>query len=172
MKFLLLTIPLLLFGRTAPAQDSLRLLTWNIQMLPMLVNANGKGKRAKAIVDQLKSHPYDVVVFQEMFKHRSRKIITRGLAEMYPHQTKVLNKKAVSFKTSGGVIILSRHPMLGVQQIRYKERTGFDKLARKGALLAEIDFHGKHIQVIGTHLQAFGQDPILYSQYNCAVGPL
>lgn len=147
------------------AQDSLRVLSWNIQMLPMFVNNNGKGKRAKAIVDQLKLHRYDVVVFQEAFKKRSRRIIRKGLKETYPHQTRVLNKKTVAFKMNGGVMVVSRHPIKEVHQIRYQARTGFDKLSRKGAQLAEIDFNGRTIQVVGTHLQAFGRDSILYSQY-------
>lgn len=165
IKVVLLLTALLIPG-VASAQDSLRILTWNIQMLPRFVNSNGKGKRAKAIVDQLKLHRYDVVVFQEAFKKRSQRIIRKGLRESYPHYTRVLNKKAISFKSNGGVIIYSRHPITATAEIRYTARTGFDKLARKGALLAEIDFHGKSIQVIGTHLQAFGRDSILYSQYN------
>jgi endonuclease/exonuclease/phosphatase family metal-dependent hydrolase len=42
---------------------------------------------------------------------------------------------------------------------------GIDRLSRKGALLADIDFPGRQIQVAGTHLQAFGDQQILYSQY-------
>lgn len=155
----------MLLSLPAFPQDSLRILSWNVQMLPMLVNANGKGKRAKAIVEQLKTHHYDVVVFQELFKKRSRKIITKGLAEEFPYHTRVLNKKTISFKTNGGVMLFSRYPINEVHEIRYKDRTGFDKLSRKGALLAEMVVHGKTIQVAGTHLQAFGPTEIMYSQY-------
>lgn len=134
-------------------------------MLPRFVNANSKGKRAKVIVEQLKKHPYDVVVFQELFKKRSRRIITKGLAREFPYHTKVLNKKAITLKTNGGVMLFSRYPIKATHEIQYKDRTGFDKLSRKGALLAEIDVHGKTIQVVGTHLQAFGPTDIMYSQY-------
>lgn len=146
-------------------QDSLRILSWNVQMLPRFVNTNGKGKRAKAIVEQLKTHHYDVVVFQELFKKRSRRIIRKGLAKEFPYHTQVLNKKTFSFKTNGGVMLFSRFPVNEVHEIRYKDRTGFDKLSRKGALLAEMVVHGKTIQVAGTHLQAFGPTEIMYSQY-------
>ncbi|MDZ4715729.1 MAG: sphingomyelin phosphodiesterase [Cytophagales bacterium] len=157
----LIFLPLFGFG-----QDSLRLLTWNIQMLPVIVHPNGKAKRARAIVEQLEKNPYDVVVFQELFKKRSRRIISKGLAASYPYHTRVLNKRSIGLKTNGGVMIFSRHPIKETHQIRYSKRTGFDKLSRKGALMAEIDFHGKPVQVIGTHLQAFGDVEIMHSQYD------
>ena len=163
---LLLCISIIVVSASpALSQDSLRILSWNIQMLPRLVNNNGKAKRAKIIVEQLKTNHYDVVVFQELFKNRSRRIIVNGLATEFPYHTEVLNKKAISLKTNGGVMIFSRYPISEVHEIRYRDRSGFDKLSRKGALLAEMTVHGKTIQVIGTHLQAFGSTKIVYSQY-------
>lgn len=153
-------------ARYAHAQDSLRLLSWNIQMLPFPAPPHGKAKRARAIAALLKENHYDVVVFQEAFKRRSRRILSRELRETFPHQTEVLNKKILSIKTNGGVMIFSRHPIESVHEIRFTKRRGYDKFARKGAMLAEIQFHGKPIQVLGTHLQAFGTDDILISQYN------
>lgn len=157
---------LILLSGPAASQDSLRVLSWNVQMLPRLVKRNGKAKRARAIVEQLKQRQYDVIVFQELFRRRSRKIITKGLAEQYPHRTPVLNSQAISLKTNGGVVILSKYPIREVHQIKYRERKGWDRMSRKGALMAEIDVRGKIIQVAGTHLQAFGEQAILYSQYH------
>jgi endonuclease/exonuclease/phosphatase family metal-dependent hydrolase len=134
-------------------------------MLPRGVNNNGKAKRAKVIANQLGTSHYDVVVFQELFYTRSRKILTRALKEQFPFQTPVLNKRSLSLKTNGGVLILSRHPIKERKQIRYKKRSGPDRLSRKGALMVELEVKGKRIQVIGTHLQAFGVQEIMYSQY-------
>ncbi|MBY0434728.1 MAG: sphingomyelin phosphodiesterase [Cyclobacteriaceae bacterium] len=149
----------------ATAQDSLRVLSWNVQMLPSFIKSNGKKKRSKAIVNQLKQHSFDVIVFQEMFHRRSRNIISKGLRELYPYQTKVLNHKWLAFKTNGGVMIFSRHPITAMKQIRYKSREGIDRMSRKGALLAELSVNGKPLQVAGTHLQAFGSQPVMYAQY-------
>ena len=157
--FYLLSFPIV-------AQDSLKILSWNIQMLPSVAKAGGKAKRARAIAAQLNLRDYDVVVFQELFHKRSRRIITNGLKENYPNHTPVLNKKFLALKTNGGVMLFSKHPIKEVHQIRYKDRQGFDRMARKGALMAELDIHGKSIQVIGTHLQAFSTQEILYSQYH------
>ena len=157
--FFLVILPV---GQTL-AQDSLRILSWNVKMLPGI--GKGNNRRAKAVVQQLQQQVYDVIVFQEVFQPRARKILVKKLQQQYPYQTRVLNKKTLAFKTNGGVIILSRHPIKKTKQIRYRQRQGIDRMARKGALLAEIDFKQKPVQVVGTHLQAFGTTDVMYAQY-------
>lgn len=149
---------------SSQSQDSLKLLSWNIQMLPRGLG-KGKAKRAKAIVEELKKNKYDVVVFQELFYARSRKILSRGLKETFPHQTAVLNKKTLSLKLNGGVMAFSKYPITSVKQICYASKSGPDRLSRKGALLAELVIKEKPVQVVGTHLQAFGKKEIMYAQY-------
>ncbi len=147
------------------AQDSLKILSWNIQMLPRGVKGNNKAKRARIIAEELKQRHYDVIVFQELFYQRSRAILLKQLKEKYPHQTRVLNKKSISFKTNGGVLILSKYPITETREITYRQKSGPDRLSRKGALLATLEVRGKKVQVIGTHLQAFGKKEIMYGQY-------
>ncbi len=156
---------LVLTSTFCQGQDSLKILSWNIQMLPRGINHNGKAKRAKIIAEQLKYSPYDVVVFQELFYRRSRRIITKELQSEFPAQTNVLNKKSIALKTNGGVMIFSRHPIKEIKEIRFKDCSGPDRLSRKGAMLAVIEVKGKPIHVIGTHLQAFGMQETMYSQY-------
>jgi endonuclease/exonuclease/phosphatase family metal-dependent hydrolase len=155
---------LFLLPLSSQSQDSLKLLSWNIQMLPRGLG-KGKAKRAKAIVEELRKTNHDVVVFQELFYARSRKILSRGLKETFPHQTPVLNKKIFSFKLNGGVMIFSKYPITGIKEICYTSKSGPDRLSRKGALLAELAIKEKSIQVVGTHLQAFGKKEIMYAQY-------
>jgi endonuclease/exonuclease/phosphatase family metal-dependent hydrolase len=156
---------LVLISTFCQGQDSLKILSWNIQMLPRGINHNGKAKRAKIIAEQLKYSPYDVVVFQELFYRRSRRIIAKELQSEFPAQTNVLNKKSIALKTNGGVMIFSRHPIEEIKEIRFKNRSGPDRLSRKGAMLAAIDVNGNKVQIIGTHLQAFGMQETMYSQY-------
>jgi len=133
-------------------------------MLP-IIKHNAKSTRAHAIVEQLNKRNYDVVIFQELFHRNSRKIITEVLIAKYPYNTPVLNKKSIAFKTNGGVMIFSKYPIKEIHELRYSDRTGIDRMSRKGALMAEIDVNGKLVQVVGTHLQAFGVQSIMYSQY-------
>lgn len=132
-------------------------------MLPGI--AKGNNRRAKVIVQQLKDHRYDVLVFQEMFSPRARNLIRKGLNDFYPHQSNLLNKKTFAIKASGGVMVLSRYPISFTKQIRFKDREGIDRMARKGALLTELNMNGKTVQVIGTHLQAFGSTEVMHGQY-------
>ncbi|HRI79908.1 MAG TPA: endonuclease/exonuclease/phosphatase family protein, partial [Cyclobacteriaceae bacterium] len=172
MRTIFLLIISVFIAAFSHAQDSLKILTWNIQMLPSIVKGGGKAKRSEAIVNQLNARNYDVIVFQEIFNKRSRKIITRGLLENYPHRTPVLNRKTLALKSNGGVMIFSKHPIREMHEIRYSKRTGYDRLARKGALLAEIEYKHNTIQVAGTHLQAFGAQEIMYSQYKQLIDEL
>ncbi len=149
----------------AQVSDSVSILSWNIQMLPGWVKSNGKMKRAQAISNKLNQASFDIVVFQELFHRRSRNLIARNLAAQYPYHTDILNRKSIALKTNGGVMIFSRFPITQVKEIRYKARKGYDRMARKGAMLAEIDVNGKSLQIAGTHLQAFGTDEILFAQY-------
>lgn len=62
-------------------------------------------------------------------------------------------------------MLFSKYPIRDYHQIRFSSRSGIDKMSRKGAMMAEIDVNGKIIQVVGTHLQAFGAQNIMYDQY-------
>ncbi len=166
MKVFVLIAVVLMGSVPSRAQDTLRLLSWNIQMLPFPVSPHGKAKRAKAIAELLTHENYDVVVFQEAFKRRSRRILKRELKRVLPYQTAVLNQKTLSIKTNGGVMIFSKHRIDSVHEIRFLKRTGFDKYARKGALMAEVKIGERTAQIVGTHLQAFGTDDVLISQYH------
>jgi endonuclease/exonuclease/phosphatase family metal-dependent hydrolase len=160
-----LAIFLLLFVTTHSfAQDTLKLLTWNVQMLPRFVKNNGKAKRAKIIVEKLQNTDYEVVILQEVFYRRARKIITQGLAKAYPYQTPVLNKQFIGLKTNGGVIILSKLPIEKIDEIRFKSRASVDRFARKGAVMATILWKNQPLQIVGTHLQAFSTADITYNQ--------
>ena len=165
MKNTLTSLLLLLLSGPVFAQDTLRLLTWNVQMLPNVTKGNSRATRARAIVEQLKQRNDDVVVFQEVFHRRARKIIQKGLRHSFHYQTPVLNRRLISLKTNGGVMIVSKHEIVERKEIRYKSRSGFDRLSRKGAMLVLVDFHGKEVQIAGTHLQAFGTQRIMEDQY-------
>jgi hypothetical protein len=51
----------------------LRILTWNIYMLPFCSEIHGNIKRAKAIAQQISGYDYDIIVFEEAFDHQPGK---------------------------------------------------------------------------------------------------
>lgn len=176
-KFLLSFFTLLLLAQSAHSQESvsiktetageeknLKILSWNIYMLPKIVVQRGKRERAHAIVDTLKKSDFDVVVFQEAFLPSSRNIISEGLKEIFPYQYGPANAEGITLRTNSGVWILSKTEMKLLNTVQFKNCTGNDCWARKGAMLLEGVYNNKPFQILGTHLQADGFDRIREKQ--------
>ncbi len=166
---LLISVLMLKIGSCQSEQTSsppkkLKVLSWNIYMLPGIVAMNGKLSRAVAIGEMLSKSDYDVIVFQEAFHKKSRKRIEQLLKKEFPYQAGPANQKLLSLKTNSGIWIFSKHPILTTRSIIFKNRSGIDVFSRKGALLAEILFHQKRVQIAGTHLQNSGPSWIKHTQ--------
>lgn len=145
--------------------DSLKLLSWNIYMLPPVVKMTGKRKRARAIGEKLATSEYDILVLQEAFHAGARRMIKQKLKDIYPHENGPAFRKMFSLKTSSGIWMLSKYPIKELGKIRFKQKFGFDnKMARKGALMIEMDKDGQKFHVVGTHLNAGGSLDVRASQ--------
>lgn len=139
-------------------------------MLPDPVNAKtGKAKRAREIVKLLAEREhYDVLVFQEAFEERVRRIIKKGLKSTFPYRLGPGNFRPLLIKTNSGVWVLSRTPMKKLAEVQFKDCEGFaDCMARKGVLAIETEWKGRTLQIIGTHIQASDHKglPVKESQY-------
>ncbi len=150
--------------QSPPPPEKIKILSWNIYMLPSIVTVKGKEARAIAIGKTLRDSDYDVIVFQEAFQRKARKRIFNQLKERFPYQTGPANQKLISCKTNSGIWIFSKHPIMEAHSIIFKNRSGVDALSRKGALIAEIMVDKTHIQIAGTHLQNSGHAWIRQSQ--------
>lgn len=144
----------------------LKVLSWNIYMLPPIVVRKGKEERAYAIVEELKKSDYDVIVFQEAFLAKARDIISQGLDSVYKYAYGPANSSKPNIKTSSGVWVISKIPLRELGQIEFTDRVGIDKWARKGAMMLEGEFNGNTFQVLGTHLQSENQQPVREKQMN------
>jgi phospholipase C len=160
MKALILALTSIFFAPVAHCQpaggEKIRVLSWNIYMLPGLFGS-GNVLRAEAIGRALSSGDYDVIVFQEAFDQKARRVISGLLAKTYPYQVGPANQKLFSIKTNSGLWIFSRYPISEAHSIVFQTRHGLDALSRKGALLAELNVNGNHIQIVATHLQNSGE---------------
>lgn len=159
MKALLLVLTSIFFAPVAISQpaggEKIKILSWNIYMLPGVLGS-GNNARAQAIGELLSSRDYDVIVFQEAFDPRARKIISQLLSDRYPYQAGPANQKMLSVKINSGIWIFSRHPIRDAQSIVFASRRGIDAMSRKGALLCELDVNNNRVQIVGTHLQNSG----------------
>lgn len=139
-----------------PTTGNLKILSWNIYMLPYLSLFNGNKKRAKLIAEKLENSDYQIIVFQEAFSSVCRGIISKGLKENYPYQYGPANKKHPIFKTNSGLWIVSKIPLEELDEIRFSISEGFDAVARKGAVIFKGKYNDADFQLITTHLQADG----------------
>lgn len=141
---------------TTTYQPQLKVLSWNIYLLPRFIRKIGQLERSKIIADKLTESDYDVIVFQEAFDKKARTILWDIIKETYPYAIGPVNetvKKAFTV-TNGGVWIVSKHPLTQIGEILFDDCKGFDCGSRKGALMVEVEKDGYTYQVIGTHLQA------------------
>jgi len=144
--------------------NQLKILTWNIYMLPYCSLVHGNCQRARMIADQLSGSDYDIIVFQEAFNLRARSILKRRLRKLFPHMYGPANMPILSFRFNSGVWIVSRIPLVKIEEIEYSHRFGIDALARKGAVMFEGDWNGQSFQLVGTHLQSDSPDSIRQGQ--------
>ena len=164
--FLLMTSINSIFGQeTHPTTTKdLRILSWNIFMLPYLSLFNNNASRAHEITEQLAKSDYQIVVFQEAFSLKIRQILKKKLIEKYPFQYGPVNKNHTPFRTNSGLMIMSKIPLRVIDQIQFANPKGFDAVAKKGAVLLEGEYNGSKFQLVTTHLQADNDNNIRVSQ--------
>lgn len=146
----------------------IRILSYNIQMLPRLLLPVRRGpiKRARLIPQNLIADSLDIIVFQELFDVRSRRIIKRKMRKTYPYHIGPANRSFLPGKTNSGIVIYSKYPLEKIDQVKFRRSEGIDSWAGKGGLLVAATLpNGQRIQVMGTHLQAGGGWRTKFSQY-------
>lgn len=163
-------IGLMLLSLTGMAQE-LNVLSWNIKFLPRVLAHIGHRplKRVPYMADYLLKDSADVIVFQEAFDNVANRRLLKLLKEKYPYHIGPANKKG-AFKISSGILIVSKVPMRERGTVDFKDCEKEDCFAKKGALLVEINWHGKLVQILGTHLEAGGPREIKLSQYQELAG--
>ena len=144
----------------------LKILTWNIYMLPHCSWIHGNCNRARVIAEKLKLSDYYIIVFEEAFDYKARRILRRQLQKSYPFIYGPANESFFSIRTNSGIWILSKIPLKKIKEIEYKNRFGIDAMARKGAVMFEGEWNGRQFQLVGTHLQADSPDEVRREQCN------
>jgi len=137
------------------SQDGARLniLSWNIGLLPYIDFFSEGLDRAAFIAYELSSSEYDVIVFQEVFSAGARKILKKNLTEKYPFMYGPFNRSGTTLKFSSGLLVFSKIPLSIIREIEFGVASGFDCLARKGAVLLEGKIFQTKFHLIATHLQ-------------------
>lgn len=162
--FLLLGMKISVFAQIHQVQ----ILTYNIKMLPriLLREHHHPIKRARILPDLLLKDSIDVIVFQEAFDGKANRILRKKLKKAFPYQIGPANNQFFSFKTSSGVMIMSRFPMKKLGEVDFRTCEDADCMARKGGLLCEVALPTQQkIQVLGTHAEAGGSFEMKVGQF-------
>jgi len=134
--------------------SELKVLSWNIYMLPYISLFNKNDQRAKKIAEKLNDSDYQIIVFQEAFSSKCRTILAKKLSDNYPYHYGPANKNMLPFRTNSGLWIVSKIPLTKLEEFQFSICKGFDAVARKGAVLFDGEFNGAKFQLLATHLQA------------------
>ncbi|MES2620468.1 MAG: endonuclease/exonuclease/phosphatase family protein, partial [Bacteroidota bacterium] len=144
-------------SNSRPASPNLRILSYNIKMLPRFIKREHHApvKRAKMIPAHMENENPDIIVFQEAFDNGANRILRKRLRHLYSYAIGPLNKKP-GFKINGGIVIYSKFPIKELGSIQYSRCEDFDCWSRKGVLLVEVNDGQRTYQVAGTHLNGGG----------------
>jgi endonuclease/exonuclease/phosphatase family metal-dependent hydrolase len=138
----------------ADGPTSIKVLTWNIFMMPCWVNESPDNEtRARAIAAELKARDFDVLCLQKVFDTSARAALEEELAPHYPYRFGPANGSRWSFKINSGVWVLSRLPLTDYREIQFSECGGIECFSRKGALRLRGTLKGEPFFLVATHLQ-------------------
>jgi endonuclease/exonuclease/phosphatase family metal-dependent hydrolase len=145
-----------------------RMLTWNIQMLPTLVDMYSKSlqkmqhERLPWIIEYLGKADFDVICLQEVLDPIITPELIEALKKTYPYI--VEPQKDPGVLLSSGVMFAAKFPIKLVAFACYTQAASEDALASKGCTLVEGEKDGVRFQMAGTHLQA-GHQEVRSTQY-------
>lgn len=147
--FILLFIPHLSFA------EEIKLLTWNVYMLPKPIKNSHQKTRTQAIAKFLKDSDIDVIFLQEAFSAGFRRQLKASIKSEFPHYERLKKKFGIYPFMGPGLVAYSKFPMKKIDHVYYDKCKGADCHSSKGVLLVEIILpSGKKIHVANTHMQA------------------
>ena len=128
--------------------------TWGV---PFAVKDTFRYAEAMAAIEKISP---DFVFLEELFSAKGRHAFR---SSMYPYE--VNGPHAWPRLTPGGIRLLSKHPIIRSAKIAYTGCNGDDCLSKKGVWLAVVKMpDGQLINLVGTHLNARGDDNVRINQ--------
>lgn len=123
--------------------------TYNLWMIPAV--SSDITERANLMEHSLSG--YDVLALQEAFAS-DRDALFDSLSREYPYKTDVVGGDSMAMY-DGGVVTLSRYPILETDAIIFNHCSGTDCHADKGIVYTKIDKNGQIYNIFNTHLASF-----------------
>ncbi|MFI0259167.1 sphingomyelin phosphodiesterase [Streptomyces sp. NPDC017056] len=153
-------------GQAVASAPALKVLSYNVFLMSKNLYPNwGQDHRAKAIASADFFQGQDVVALQEAFDNSSSEALASYAAKQYPYRTPVVGRGKSGWDATGGaysattpedggVMLLSKWPVLHKEQYVYKDACGADYWSNKGFAYAVLNVRGAKVHVVGTHAQS------------------
>jgi endonuclease/exonuclease/phosphatase family metal-dependent hydrolase len=137
----------------AAAPAVLRILTWNIFMMPAWIHESPRNEpRGAAIGATLREQDLDVICLQKAFDRGARDSLARALGGDYAYRYGPINDRT-GVEINGGVWVLSRRPLIDYREIEFRDCGSVECFSRKGAMLLSGRCGPTPFRLVVTHLQ-------------------
>jgi len=140
--------------------EKIKILSYNVFLRPPPVHdklSDYKEERVKLIGETVIPN-YDIICFEEAFgslNKRRNELIEYGKKNGLSYSYSDKSHSICNLKVDGGLLILSRYPIVEKDSIEYPRGCHSDWLACKGSLYLRLKIgNNKHINIFSTHLQA------------------
>lgn len=144
----------LLFSTIAHAGD-LKILSWNVFMLPKPIKFTLQAERTPLIINELIKSQADVIFLQEAFQSEFREQLFKKTKQSYPYQYYLDRQPGTMTVYGSGVYLLSRYPFKILHKVYFDDCAKADCFASKGTFLVELTTPaGQKAQFAPTHLQS------------------
>jgi len=146
---------------TKDTTQKLSILSYNLFCLPGVASAFSPSscplstERSTAFLKHIPS--YDVIALQEVWDPRYKSL------EKYArlNNMHVVGSSAPSTMNylslrifGGGLMIMSKYPIVDTQEIKFEKGSHSDKFVTKGVLYAKVKIDSSYVHIFNTHLQA------------------
>ncbi|KAJ3059902.1 hypothetical protein HDU98_004082 [Podochytrium sp. JEL0797] len=155
--------------------STVRILSYNIFLRPPGINSATEHKNARLNHFATTVLPaYDVVCLQEVYSSgstRMSKLLIQAKKYGFEYHVASPSKGILNTSVDGGLLILSRYPIVKAEKITFKRGINGDRFTAKGAIYAKIKVSpSKYIHVFNTHLQSSAKDaPVLVGDNSAPV---
>ncbi|RKP10290.1 Endonuclease/exonuclease/phosphatase, partial [Thamnocephalis sphaerospora] len=139
---------------------TVRLCQYNFFMRPPGINSNGDDHKSERLHHFIEHElgRFDVIAFQELFdfgSSRRNELIKAAYAQGYKFSVANPQQCAAKLRIDGGLVIISRLPIVRYASLTFDRGVDSDWLAAKGVLYAKLRVGGdQHLHLFTTHLQS------------------
>lgn len=129
----------------------LKILLWNVWLLPSLLT-DGKSKERAGMISNL-LNDFDIVVLNEAFTNKNT------LLKDVIHQHVIRTPRTFYKLLDSGLMILSKYPVEEIHFLPFSSLETWDQFSSKGILKLTVNVgNNMKIDVYGTHLQAGSEE--------------